>query len=326
MSEKVLSQDEMDALMDGVSSGKVEVQTGTGTLDAEVHDYEIPARNQIRRGSLPRLDHLNRQLTRRVERSLMRQLRVETRVLPRTIETLRFETVCDAFPAPPLLMLLTMKPLSGPALLFVDPPLINTLVDRYFGGANGTDCRGEREGYTPGEVRITEIVMNRFLENMKEVWRPVIELEPEIVQTESDLQQLQVAAPNDPVVKCEFGVEPGESTGRIQLILPLETIQPIFDSLDGAERSGGDAQDEVWSGLLREHVLASVVELTAFIGDRELSLGDVVQLAPGDIIPINSPKTVTLSVDETPVLQGEFGVSRGRNSVRTGVWVAARKD
>src|SRR6056297_2086136 len=237
MSEKVLSQDEMDALMDGVSSGKVEVQTDTGTLDAEVYDYEIPARNQIRRGSLPRLDHLNRQLARRMERTLMRQLRVETRVVTRTIETLRFETVRDGFPTPPPLMLLAMKPLSGPALMFLDPPLINALVDRYFGGANGNECRSDREGYTPGEVRISEIVMSRFLENMKEVGRPVLELEPEIVQTESDLQQLQVAAPNDAVVKCEFGVEPGESSGRIQLILPLDTIQPVFDSLDGAERS-----------------------------------------------------------------------------------------
>ncbi|WP_405222737.1 flagellar motor switch protein FliM [Lentisalinibacter sediminis] len=326
MSEKVLSQDEMDALMDGVSSGKVEVQTDTGPLDAEVYDYEIPARNQIRRGSLPRLDHLNRQLARRMERTLMRQLRVETRVVTRTIETLRFETVCDGFPTPPLLMLLGMKPLTGPALMFLDPPLINALVDRYFGGANGNECRSDREGYTPGEVRISEIVMSRFLENMKEVWRPVLELEPEIVQTESDLQQLQVAAPNDPVVKCEFGVEPGESSGRIQLILPLETILPVFDSLDGAERSGGNDQDEVWSGMLREHVLASVVELTTGIGDKELSLGNVARLAPGDIIPINSPKTVTLSVGDTPVLQGEFGLSRGRNAVRTGVWVAARKD
>lgn len=326
MGDKVLSQDEMDALMDGVSSGKVEVQSGTGTHAADVYDYAIPARNQIRRGSLPRLEHLNRQLARRLERSLMRQLRVETKVTVRAIETLHFETVCDSFPVPPLLALIALKPLPGPALIFIDPPLINSLVDRYFGGANGGERVGEREAYTPGELRVSEIVITRFLEIMKEVWRPVIDLQPEHVQSESDLTQVQLAAPNDPVVKCEFSVEPGESLGRVQLILPMETLLPVFDSLDGAERTGGDTRDEAWAEMLRQHILEAIVEVTSDIGETELSLARVAELAPGDIIPINSPKTVTLSVGDTALLRGEFGVSRGRNAVRTEAWFAASSD
>ncbi len=326
MGEKVLSQDEMDALMDGVSSGKVEVQTGSGVQEADVHDYEIPARNQIRRGSLPRLDHLNRQLARRLERSLMRQLRVETRVTVRAMETLRFETVCDGFASPPLLSLIALKPLEGPALMFIDPPLINACVDRYFGGMSGKECRGEREGYTPGEIRISEIVVARFLELMKELWRPLIELEPEHTQTESDLTQMQIAAPNDPVVRCEFSVEPGDTVGRIQLILPMETLAPIFDSLDGAERGVGDAGDDAWAEYLRRHLLDSVVELTSDIGETELTLARVAELSPGDIIPINSPRNVILSVGGTPLLNGDFGVSRGRNAVRARLWLSTQDD
>jgi flagellar motor switch protein FliM len=151
---------------------------------------------------------------------------------------------------------------------------------------------------------------------MQEAWESVFPLEFGFVNAETNTQFAGIVTPSEVVVVSSFHIELEGGAGTLHVTLPYTMIEPIRDLLtDGAKGAGSD-RDEHWVHVMHEEMKNAVVDLHAMLTRTELSLGDVMRLKAGDIVPIDLPQTVVAKVDDVPVFRGTYGASRGRAALK----------
>jgi flagellar motor switch protein FliM len=125
-----------------------------------------------------------------------------------------------------------------------------------------------------------------------------------------------LGGPQELVLVLKFTVEFGAHSGRIDWLLPDTLLDPIRESLASDGGSAPVRKQEVWAPALASGLMESELETRAILAQAQISLRELVRLAPGDIIPIEPPQQVTLLAGDVPLYRGRFGVSEGRNSLK----------
>lgn len=322
--DPVLSKDEVGALLEGVESGEVEVHSASGPHLASVRPFELPSRSRLATKRYPRLEQLNERLaeclTHRVEHALQCSVGLSFR---ETVST-NLESLPERTQHPIVAVQFSATPLKGDGALLLEADLLNQLVERYFGGE--TDSASAKDGrFTAGEIRVAESFCRLILDNLKDVWQPFLALEPALVKTESGLALLDIAADSAMVLKSSFDISFAERDSAVHLVMPHAMLEAHLQYLKGIDRTVDPARDQAWSEVIRTTLTDIGVGLTATVGNVEMSLRDLVRLAPGDVIPIDDPKTATIHAQGVPLIQARFGVHAGRNAVEARRWLGRRK-
>ena len=191
------------------------------------------------------------------------------------------------------------------------------MVDTYFGGP-GRAVPGLRQiaALTPTELRFIQIVLAQAAIDLADAWTSVAQVSIQLVKHESNPLFASVAAPTDTVLVNRFTVELTLGSGYIELVMPAAMIDPLREVLTaGIVAQGAEEQDD-WQPELNGHLRNAALEVRAVLTEVEISIGALHRMKPGDVIPIDPPKEVTLFAGETPLFAGSFGVSRERNAVR----------
>jgi len=116
-----------------------------------------------------------------------------------------------------------------------------------------------------------------------------------------------------------FAVEFGSPLGRLEWLLPDAMLAPVREALAaeaGAKTAPSAPKHEPWAPRIARSLQGAQLELRAVLSEVEISLGRLVRLAPGDIIPIEAPNEVTLLVGDVALWRGRFGVSQGHNALK----------
>jgi flagellar motor switch protein FliM len=197
-----------------------------------------------------------------------------------------------------------------------DPQLAFLMVDAYFGGQ--PDAAAERRddrGLTPTEVRFVQMVLRQASIDLAQAWTPVAQVEIELVKHESNPLFASVCAPTDTVLVNRFHVELPSGGGNLDLVMPAAMIDPLREVLTAGIVTSAGA-NEAWVPTLVQHLNETSFELRAVLTEVEITLGDLVRLKPGDVIPIDPPNGVRLYAGDAPLFTGRFGLSRGRNATK----------
>lgn len=320
MTEQVLTDEEKNALLDGVQSGAVEVHTAAGQRYADVHPYEIPAASRIRSNSYPYLQVLNQQVADRLASLIDKTLNCQISVVTEEVSAGPFGHCVRAFDSPPAVIAYAAAPLEGRALLIIDAPTIGRLVEGFYGGANN-DPSSSVVAFTPGEISVCRLFGNAVLSTVSEAWRPLVAFTPKAAAPIIGIDLVEDVSARDPVISSRFEIRFADGNGAFSLVWPADMIAGLLPVFEGQKRERDPAADARWQKALRARLPEAVVALEATVGHVMKQLGELTGLKPGDVIDIENPQTTHIAAGARVVLDGRFGVLAGRNAIEMTGWI-----
>ena len=320
----LLSQDEIDALLHGVDSGDVETETDEG-FDGEARNYDFASQDRIVRGRLPTLEMINERFARHMRTSLFNMLRRSADISVSGVQMLKFSEFVHSLFVPTSLNLIKVPPLRGKGLIVLDPKLVFSVVDNFFGGSGRFHTKIEGRDFTPTENRVIKMLLDLGFIDLEEAWRPVLSLKFEYVGSEVNPQFANIVSPSEVVVVTTFHVDLEAGGGDLHICLPYSMIEPIRDLLDAGVQSDRGDRDERWEVSLREEILNASLELSTILTETKISMKALAKLKAGDIIPIDFPKQVEVTAADVPLFVGKLGTSDGNYAIKIDDWIIRPK-
>lgn len=314
MAENFLSQEEVDALLKGVTGDQDDHQIQEDP--SGVRPYDLATQERIVRGRMPTLEIINERFARLFRINLFNFLHRAAEVSISPVRVTKYSEFIRNLVVPTNLNLVYMKPLRGTVLIVFDPNLVFLLVDNLFGGDGRFHSRVEGRDFTLTEQRIILRVLNIVFETYAKSWEPVYPIEFEYIRSEMNTQFANIATPNEVVVSTTFTIELGPVSGELHFCTPYSTIEPIRDILTSSLQGETLEMDKRWIGLLKQQIKTAEVELVASLGKAKLSFGDILSMKEGDVIPITVPDPIVATVDGVPVLECAYGQMNGQYALR----------
>lgn len=314
MAENFLSQEEVDALLKGVTGDQDE--TGKPEDASGVRPYNLATQERIVRGRMPTLEIINERFSRLFRIGLFNFLHRSAEVSIGPVRVSKYSEFIRNLVVPTNLNLIHMKPLRGTGLFVLDPNLVFLLVDNLFGGDGRFHTRVEGRDFTQTEQRIIQRILGIIFETYQKSWEPVYPVEFEFIRSEMNTQFANIATPNEVVVSTTFTVELGPVSGEMHFCVPYSTIEPIRDLLTSSMQGETLEMDKRWIRLMTQQIQTAEVEILANMGSANVSLGDILNMKVGDIIPIAVPDRITAEVDGVPVMECSYGKLNGQYALR----------
>jgi flagellar motor switch protein FliM len=299
--ESDISQEEVSALLE------------RGAADG-VRPFDLGAQ-RINRSQLPMLQLIGRTFAERARVTLSGLVNREAAVEFTAIESVKPADLTAALPAPGTVAVVRLKPLGGQALVCVDPGLLLALMDGFFGGTGSGAVDGQA-AVAPATQRFLALMLRTLGPDFTAAWAPISPLEMELVKQEVNPRLLPLGGAQDPLTVVRFSAEFASIAGRIDWVLPDSVLAPLREALASDGAKGPAAKQEPWAPELCSALQEAELEIRAILAQAEISLGELVRLTPGDIIPIDPPQDVSLLVGDVPLRRGRFGVSQGRNALK----------
>lgn len=305
----LLSQDEIDALLHGVTGGDIETETDEGLGEGEIRNYDFTSEERIVRGRMPTLEMINERFSRHFRISLFNMLRRSAEISVGGVEMMKFSEYVHTLYVPTSLNMVKLRPLRGTALLVLDPKLVFIVVDNFFGGDGRYHAKIEGREFTPTEQRVIQLLLNLAFKDLREAWAPVMEVDFEYLNSEVNPQFANIVSPTEVVVASKFHIELEGGGGDLHVTMPYSMLEPMREILDAGVQSDRTDTDERWMVALREEVKTAEVELESTLTEVQLTLREIMKMKAGDVIPIEMPGLVTLRAEGIPVFRGKLGVS-----------------
>lgn len=308
--EDLLSQEEIDTLLNGVDEG--EVATADIPVDvtpvAGVRSYDLTSQDHIVRGRLPTLEMINDRFTRYTEQSMFDLLRQTVEVSSAQIENIKFSEYLQMLGIPTSLNMVKIHPLRGTALFVLDASLVINLVDQFFGGGSHDTDILERD-FTHTEQRIIQKVLGQVFVDMKEAWKTVMAIDFEYTGSEANPSMAKVISPSEVVVLSSFDVKLDNKVGKIQVVIPYSMLEPVRETLDAGVQADIDDADDTWLESLQQDIQYASVPINCRVAERKITLREILNFKVGDVIPINMPESSTLMANGVPIFETQMGAS-----------------
>jgi flagellar motor switch protein FliM len=321
----LLSQAEIDALLNGVSDGDFETEDESafyaGAEAEEFHEkgvvreYDFASQERIVRGRMPTLEMVNERFARFIRISLFNFLRRSAEIFISGIQVQKFSEYIQGLLVPTNLTIVRFNPLRGKALIVIDPRLVFTVVDNFFGGAGQFYNQTEGREFTPTEMRVVRIIIDMIFKDLKEAWKPVMELDFEYVGSEINPRFANIIGPGEIIVISTIHVELEGGGGDVNIAMPYAMLEPIRELLDAISSDSGEV-DGGWQAALRGEVLRAEVGVNSLLVEKSMTIRDIMRLKKGDVIPFDMPETVILKAEGIPVFEGKVGISDGNYAIQ----------
>ena len=283
---KILEQNEVDALLRGLTGGTIEAENDEPVDESGIIPFDLSNQDRIIRGRMPVLEIVNDRFARLCTSALSNLVRKRVELNPLFIDMTKFGDFMRSLPVPTSINIFKMDPLRGNAIIVVDARLVFALVENFFGG-QGSQPKIEGREFTRIEQAIVDKVIKIVLSNMEESWRPVHDVSFELVRSEINPQFAAIVPPSDVVVVISFEVELETAIGSLTCCLPYATIEPIRSKLHASFQTERLEVDHVWVSRLKERLLETPVEMRVHFGNAKLSGNQIVRLKPGDVIMLD---------------------------------------
>lgn len=318
---QVLSQSEVDALLNAVAEGSLDTSGGpvkSSAKDSDVQTYDLTNQDRVIRGKMPTLDLIYERFVRLFRMSLSNSLRKIASISVISTDLLKFGEFVNTLPIPSCVGILRSETLRGPALLVYESKLAYALIDSYFGGTDRPYTKTDGKEFTRIELMIMNKVMQLSIADLEEAWAPVHKVGLMHLRTETNPQFVGVVPLSDVIISTTFEVELENASGTIALVIPYSTIESIKNKLNSSFQSDSDRSDRIWIENLEEHMLQTEANVSVNLGETSITVGDLVNLNIGDIIPLGQDCDGELQFNVEGVAKYKcfFGVSKGTRAVQ----------
>ena len=315
MNQQILSQDEVDALLQGITgeSQKIEQEE---VQEGGIRDYNIASQERIVRGRMPTMEIINERFARNIRIGLFNFIRKSPEISIGGIKVLKYSAFLREIVVPTNLNLVSVRPLRGSGLIVCDPTLVFAVIDALFGGAGKFHTRIEGRDFSPTEQRIITRLVDVITSEYKKAWQGIYPLELEYQRSEMQPQFANIATPSEIVVATSFTLEVGETTGTIHFCIPYSTLEPIRDVLYSTVQGDSNEPDRRWVNLLKQQIQAAYVELVAELAQAPATVEQLLAFKVGDFIELDLKPSIVAKVSGVPILECHYGTSNGRYALK----------
>lgn len=314
MSQDFLSQDEVDALLKGVTGDSDEPQAEE-SADG-IRPYNLATQERIVRGRMPTLELIHERFARNLRIGLFNFMHRSAEISVGPIRVQKYGEFVRNLVVPTNLNLVQATPLRGTGLIVFDPNLVFLVVDNMFGGDGRFHTRVEGREFTPTEQRIIRGLLNVVFAEFEKAWSPVFEIKLEFVRSEMNHQFANIATPSEISIATTFTLEFGGATADMHICFPYSMVEPIRDVLNSTTQSDHASRDVRWTGMLTRQLQGAEVSLVSTLGSSTISLRQILNMKAGDVIPLQIPEHINGAVDGVPVVECQYGIQNGRYALR----------
>ena len=316
----VLSQNEVDALLKGISGGEFEVdeESGEDFGDEEIIPFDLTSQDRIIRGRMPTLEIIHDRFVRMFRLTLSSALRKVVDISVRSTELIKFGEFLKTLPVPSSLNLFRMAPLRGNAIMVLETRLVFTLIDLFFGGTGELEVKAEGRDFSAIEQRMIKRVVISALEDLQASWRPVFPVQITYTRSEVNPQFVAIVPHSEVVVVVTFDVEMGRAPMSVTLCIPYSMIEPIRARLNAGFQSDQNEVDTTWINRFRTNLSSAKVEVTAELGRSEISVREFLNLQIGDIVALDQEvdKSLNVTVEGITKYRGYQGSYKGHQALK----------
>ena len=325
MATDFLSQDEVDALLKGVT-GETDEPEASDEGEGGVRSYNLGTQERIVRGRMPTLELINERFARYLRIGLFNYMHRTTEISVGPIRVQKYSEFIRNLVVPTNLNLVAAKPLRGTSLFVLDPNLVFLVVDNMFGGDGRFHTRVEGRDFTPTEQRIIRGLLNVVFNEYSRSWKPVYDLSFEYIRSEMNSQFANIATPSEIVISTTFSLEFGGTAADMHICFPYSMVEPIRDLLYSSMQSDQLSTDQRWIVMLRRQLKDAEVEIAAHIATTTVSLGQILKMKTGDIIPLSIPDKIIAKVDDIPLMECAYGQQGGQYALKIERFITSEGD
>ena len=315
----VLSQEEVDALLQGVASDDVagEKDDEEEYDPEEIVSFDLTAQDRIIRGRMPTLEIIHDRFVRLFRLTLSNALRRVVDINVRSTELIKFGEFIKTLPVPTSMNLFRMTPLRGNAMMVFETRLVFTLVEMFFGGSGDVETKAEGRDFTEIESRMIKRVIISGLEDLQTSWRPVFPAQVNYVRSEVNPQFVSIVPHSEIVVVVTFDIEIGRAPMSIIVCVPYSMIEPIRTKLNAGFQSEQDEKDNTWSNRFKQNLQKVDVELIAKLGEMNISVRDFLNLQKNDVLYLEheTKSPILIEVNGVKKFTGFQGAYKGHKAI-----------
>ncbi|HEY4065271.1 MAG TPA: flagellar motor switch protein FliM [Burkholderiaceae bacterium] len=315
MSNQILSQDEVDALLQGITgeSQKLEQEQ---VEEGATRNYDIASQERIVRGRMPTMEVINERFARNIRIGLFNFIRKSPEISIGSIKVQKYSAFLREIVVPTNFNIVSVRPLRGSGLIVCDPTLVFAVIDALFGGAGKYHTRIEGRDFSPTEQRIIGRLVDVITSEYKKAWHGVYPLELEYQRSEMQPQFANIATPSEVVVATSFTLEIGDASGTIHFCIPYATLEPIRDVLYSTIQGDSAEPDRRWVNLMTQQIQAAQVELVAELAHAPATVEQLLAFKAGDFIELDLKPGIQAKVRGVPMLDCHYGVSNGKYALK----------
>jgi flagellar motor switch protein FliM len=315
MNQQILSQDEVDALLQGIT-GESQKLEQDDTPKGGIRDYDLASQERIVRGRMPTLEIINERFSRNIRIGLFNFIRKTPEVSVGGIKVQKYSAFLRETVVPTNFNIVSVRPLRGNGMIVCDPTLVFSVIDALFGGNGKFHTRIEGRDFSPTEQRVISRIVEVIATEYKKAWLGIYPLELEYQRSEMQPQFANIAAPGEIVVTTSFTLEIGDATGTIHFCIPYATLEPIRDVLYSSTQGDSAEPDRRWVKLMTHQIQAAQVQLVAELAHAPATVEQLLALKAGDFIELDLNKSIEVKVDGVPVMEAQYGTSNGKYALK----------
>ena len=322
MTDKVLSQDEVDALLKGVASGEIDTDEAKDKILSGVRPYDFTSQERIIRGKMPGLEMVNDLLSRSLRNSISTFIMKYVDINIQGVDTIKYSDFMKTIPMPSSINIFTMEPLKGYALLVLEAPLVFAFIELFFGGSSAQYVKSEGRAFTMIEQRVIRKVVEIVLKDMTSAWNVLTPVEPEYVGSEINPQFVSIVTPAEIVIKIEIYVEIEDFAGKMFFCVPYSMIEPVKEKLYSGLHGDKFETDHRWAVVMKRALQETHVNLTVELGRLLIMFKDLMEFEVGNVITLGKSiaDDLIVKVEGSPKFKGKPGFSRGNQAIKlTGI-------
>lgn len=323
--DQVLSQQEIDSLLNAYDSGELDEdvieEEQKDESQAKPYDFRRPTR--LSKEYINTLHMIFEDFAKMSGNVLSNLLRTNLEMQLASIEQISYDEFIHSIPRVTLIGMFKAAPLKGSQMIEINPQLCMTLVELLCGGADLDRNRTsqpplDKNGFTEIELTLLEEVMSEFPQILHSVWNEVLPLTVNLESLETNPQLLQTLSPNEPVVLATFTVQIFGVSTFINLCIPYVSFEGILDKLslhnwfDSSQQLSDADQEELKHGINSIDLPLEVV-----LGNAQMDLADFLKLEVGDVIKLETKISSPLDtyIEDRPFYWVKPGQKNGQMAI-----------
>ena len=309
-----LTSDEVNALMDGLSSGEMNVSTGVGK-DLDVAPFSFGSDDLSLMGDYYALRLINERFARFARSVFQPMLRVQPRISSFPPEVKTFDEYSSSLDSFMSLSTYRIEELRGSALVVFSPAFISILTNAYYGG-NIEVLKTTRQEFTATEERIIEMVNSDIMKQLKFSWKDLTPINFSKLGREVNPQFTNFVDASDLVIICSFVVQlPGVDAANFDILYPLQTLKPIASLLRSRVQSDVIEDDLSWRDKLENAILEIPLDLKATLSQPIVNMSRLLRINIGETLEIPISDEIDVFVENIKMFKGELGEFKGHSAV-----------
>jgi len=315
MSESFLSQEEVDALLEGVT-GESQKDEEEVIDPGEVRNYNISSQERIVRGRMPTMEIVNERFARNFRVGLFNFIRRSPEISVGTVSVQRYSAFLRELAVPTNFNIMAVRPLRGSGLVVCEPSLVFGVIDTLYGGVGKFQTRIEGREFSATEQRVINRLVDVICTEYKKAWHGIYPLELDYQRSEMQPQFANIATPSEIVVSTAFQLEIGDITGAIHLCVPYATLEPIRDVLYSSTQGDSVEVDRRWVALLSREIQSAEVTLVAELARADATVEQLLAMKAGDFIELEREPRIQASIGGVPIFECQYGTHNAKYAIR----------